>query len=105
MNPMCLVLSTAGSAGEAKKIAQALVERRLASCVNIVPQIQSVYRWKEQIETAEEWLLVIKTRSAAFERVRGAIKELHSYELPECVMLEIAEGDTAYLKWLEENTF
>jgi periplasmic divalent cation tolerance protein len=104
MNPMCLVLSTAGSAGEAKKIAQALVERRLASCVNIVPQIQSVYRWKEQIETAEEWLLVIKTRSAAFERVRGAIKELHSYELPECVMLEIVEGDTAYLKWLAENT-
>lgn len=104
MTPMCLVLTTAGSADEAKKIARALVERRLASCVNIVPRIESVYRWKGQVESAEEWLLVIKIRAAAFERVRDAIEELHSYELPECIMLEIAEGDKAYLDWLAKNT-
>ena len=104
MNPMCLVLTTAGSADEAKKIAHALVERRLAACVNIVPRIESVYRWKDQVESAEEWLLLFKTRSSAFERVRDAIEELHSYELPECIMLEIAEGDKAYLEWLEKNT-
>lgn len=104
MTPMCLVLTTAGSADEAKKIAHALVERRLASCVNIVPRIESVYRWKGQVETSEEWLLLIKIRGAAFERVRDAIEELHSYDLPECIMLEIAEGDKAYLDWLAKNT-
>lgn len=104
MTPMCLVLTTAGSADEAKKIARALVERRLASCVNIVPRIESVYRWKGQVESAEEWLLVIKIRGTAFERVRDAIEELHSYDLPECIMLEIAEGDKAYLDWLAKNT-
>lgn len=104
MTQMCLVLTTAGSAEEAKKIAHALVERRLTTCVNIVPRIESVYRWKDQVETAEEWLLLIKTRSDAFERVRDAIEELHSYELPECIMLEVAEGDKAYLDWLAKNT-
>lgn len=104
MNPMCLVLTTAGSADEAKKIAHALVERRLAACVNIVPRIESVYRWKGKVESAEEWLLVIKTRAAAFDRLRDSISELHSYELPECVMLELAEGDKAYLDWLAKNT-
>ena len=104
MTPMRLVLTTAGSSDEAKKIAHALVERRLASCVNIIPQMQSVYRWKDQIETAEEWLLLIKTRAETFERLRAAIEGLHSYELPECIMLEITEGDEKYLKWIAENT-
>jgi|SRR5579859_962684 len=104
MTPMCVVLTTAGSSDEAKRIARALVERRVASCVNIVPGVESVYRWKGQIESAEEWLLVIKTRSQRFEDVRAAIEELHSYDLPECIMLEIAEGDKAYLDWLARNT-
>jgi periplasmic divalent cation tolerance protein len=104
MTAMCVVLTTAGSSDEGRKIARALIERRLASCVNIVPRIESVYRWKEQVESAEEWLLLIKTRRDAFERVRAAIAELHSYELPECIMLEIAEGEKAYLDWLAKNT-
>ena len=104
MTPMCLILTTAGSSNEGKKIAHALVERRVASCVNIIPRIESVYRWKGQVESAEEWLLLIKTRSDAFDRVRAVIEELHSYELPECIMLEIAEGDKAYLDWLAKNS-
>jgi len=104
MTQMCLVLTTAGSTEEAKKIAHALVERRLSTCVNIVPRIESVYRWKDKVEAAEEWLLLIKTRSSVFERVRDTIEELHSYELPECIMLEVAEGDKAYLDWLAKNT-
>jgi periplasmic divalent cation tolerance protein len=104
MTTMCVVLTTAGSSDEAKRIARALVERRVASCVNIVPGVESVYRWKGQVESAEEWLLVIKTRSQRFEEVRAAIEELHSYDLPECIMLEIAEGDKAYLDWLAKNT-
>ena len=104
MTPMRLVLTTAGSSEEARKIAHALVERRLASCVNILPRMQSVFRWKDQVESAEEWLLLIKTRSSSFEHVRAAIEELHSYELPECIMLEIAEGYQTYLDWIAKNT-
>lgn len=98
-----IVLSTAGSQEEARKLAQALVERRLAACVNIVPRIESIYRWQGKVETAEEWLLIIKTQAQAFERVRDAIKELHSYELPECVMLEVSGGSQGYLEWIAEN--
>ena len=99
-----IVLTTAGSADEAKKIAHELVERSLAACVNIVPQIESVYRWQGKVESASEWLLIIKTQAAAFERLCDAIKELHSYDLPECVMLEVSEGSKAYLDWIRENT-
>jgi periplasmic divalent cation tolerance protein len=98
-----LVLTTAGSGEEAQRIASALVERRLAACVNIVPNIESIYRWKEKIEEAHEWLLLIKTTTSAFDRVRDAIKELHSYELPECICLEIEDGSAEYLKWLGES--
>lgn len=98
-----IVLSTAGSREEAQKIAQALVERQLAACVNVVGPIQSVYRWKGAVEQAEEWLLVVKTTDAAFPRVRDAIRELHSYELPECVALKIEEGSAEYLAWIADN--
>ncbi len=98
-----IVLTTAGSQDEARKIARALVERKLAACVNIVPQIESVYRWQGKVESATEWLLVIKTQAAAFERVRDAIRELHSYDLPECVMLKVAGGSEQYLQWIGEN--
>jgi periplasmic divalent cation tolerance protein len=104
MTQMCLVLTTAGSQEEAKKIAHALVERRLAACVNIVPQIESVYRWQGKVESATERLLVIKTQASAFEQVRGAIKELHSYDLPECIMLEVSTGSKEYLDWIAEST-
>jgi periplasmic divalent cation tolerance protein len=104
MSDARIVLTTAGSQTEASKIARALVDRRLAACVNIVPQIESVYRWQGNVETATEWLLVIKTQSGCFERVRDAVKELHSYDLPECVMLEVSAGSSEYLKWIAENT-
>lgn len=98
-----VVLTTAGSLEEARKIAHALVERRLAACVNIVPQIESTYRWQEKIETATEWLLIIKTQISAFTQVRAAIGELHSYELPECVMLPIDDGSPKYLDWIKQS--
>jgi periplasmic divalent cation tolerance protein len=99
-----IVLTTAGSAEEATRISRAIVERRLAACVNIVPQLASVYRWQGKVEQASECLLIIKTQAAVFERLRDAIKELHSYELPECLMLEIAEASEPYLTWIRENT-
>ncbi len=99
-----IVLTTTGSAKEAKDIALALVERRLAACVNIVPKIESVYRWQGKVESAEEWLLVIKTQADAFAGLRDVIKELHTYELPECVMLEITAGSQEYLDWILNNS-
>ena len=99
-----IILGTAGSQEEADKIAHALVERRLAACVNIVPQIGSVYRWQGKVESATEWLLLIKTQAELFERVRDAVKELHSYDLPECVMLEVTSGSQEYLDWIAKNT-
>jgi periplasmic divalent cation tolerance protein len=99
-----IILTTAGSQEEAGKIAHALVERRLAACVNIVPQIGSVYRWQGKVETAQEWLLLIKTQGELYERVRDALKELHSYDLPECVMLEVTAGSHEYLDWVTQNT-
>jgi periplasmic divalent cation tolerance protein len=99
-----IVLSTAGSEQEAHKIAHILVKRRLAACVNIVPRVQSIYRWKGEIESAQEWLLLIKTRADKFPAVRDAIGELHSYEVPECVVLEIEDGSLPYLQWLEKAT-
>jgi periplasmic divalent cation tolerance protein len=99
-----IILTTAGSQEEADKIAHALVERRLAACVNIVPQIGSVYRWQGKVETATEWLLLIKTQAALYQRVRDAVKELHSYDLPECVMLDVTAGSQEYLDWITQNT-
>jgi len=98
-----LVLSTAGSEEEARKIANGLVERHLAACVNIVPQIESVYRWQGKMESAPEWLLLIKTTSEKFANVRDAIRELHSYDLPECICVNIEDGSAAYLEWIAAN--
>ncbi|HKN33162.1 MAG TPA: divalent-cation tolerance protein CutA [Terriglobales bacterium] len=103
MSEQKIVLTTAGSREEARKIAHALVERRLAACVNILPSVESVYHWKEKVETAQEWMLVIKTTGVAFARVRAAIGELHSYELPECVLLAIEDGSAEYLKWITDS--
>ena len=95
-----IVVSTASSEDEARKIALYLVEQRLAACVNIVPQIESVYRWKEKVESSQEYLLLIKTSAERFPQVRDAIRELHSYELPECIAISIEEGSVEYLQWL-----
>jgi periplasmic divalent cation tolerance protein len=98
-----IALTTAGSAEEARRIAQALVARRLAACVNIVPQVESIFRWQDKVENASEFLLLIKTEAGVFDDLCEAVKELHSYELPECIMLEIRGGSSEYLDWIEEN--
>lgn len=98
-----LVLTTASSQDEARRIANALVERRLAACINILPQIDSIYRWKEKVEEAREFLLLIKTTESAVESLRDAIQELHSYEVPECIVLPIESGSEEYLNWIDES--
>jgi periplasmic divalent cation tolerance protein len=98
-----IILTTAGSEEEARKIARHLVEGHIAACVNIVPQVSSIYRWQEKVEEAHEWLLVIKTTAAAFEKVRQAITKLHSYDLPECICLNVEDGTPTYLQWIAES--
>jgi len=103
MTNVRLILTTAGSRDEAKKIAHALVDRRLAACVNIVSGIESIYRWQGKVEEASEWLLLIKTKAELFEQVRDAIQQLHSYDLPECIMLDVTGGSVPYLDWISES--
>lgn len=98
-----IVLSTAGSEDEARKIAQYLVENHLAACVNIIPRVESIYRWQGKVESAQEWLLLIKTSAEKFSAVRDAIGELHSYDLPECIALEINDGSKEYLEWIGDS--
>ena len=98
-----LVLTTCSSLEEARKIGRALIERRLAACVNIAPQIESVYRWQGKIETATEFLLLIKTTAGACGQLRNALSELHSYDVPECIEISIENGGEAYLAWIGES--
>ena len=98
-----VALSTVGSAEEADRLARALVERRLAACVNVVPGVVSHYRWQGELQRDEERLLVIKTRAERIEALRDALRELHPYELPELVAFEISAGSPEYLKWLDDG--
>ncbi len=98
-----LVLTTAGSEPQALEIGRALVERRLAACVNVLAAGCSIYRWQGRLVEEEERLLVIKTTERRFEDVRCAIRELHSYEVPEVIALPFEGGDATYLAWLAES--
>jgi periplasmic divalent cation tolerance protein len=103
MTDKVLVLTTSGNEAEARKIANELVERHLAACVNIVPRIQSVYRWEGKVETAEEYLLLIKTTKSRGPDVQATIRELHSYDLPECIVISMEGGSAEYLRWIEDS--
>ncbi|MCB1019453.1 MAG: divalent-cation tolerance protein CutA [Acidobacteria bacterium] len=95
-----IVLTTCGSEADAERIARALVERRLAACVNIIGGVRSIYRWKDAVEDDAELLLIIKTQTSAIERLKAAITELHPYDVPELVVVAIEDGASAYLDWI-----
>jgi periplasmic divalent cation tolerance protein len=98
-----VALSTVGTPEDAERIARALVERRLAACVNVVPGVVSVYRWRGAVCRDEERLLVIKTRAERLEALREALVELHPYEVPELVALPVEAGHAPYLACLDES--
>jgi len=98
------VTTTAAARADAEKIARALVERRLAACVQVAGPVSSTYRWRGDIETAQEFLCIIKTRAELFEKVEFAIRELHPYETPEIIATPITGGSADYLKWLADET-
>jgi len=95
-----IVLTTLPADGDAETFASQLVEERLAACVNILPPMRSVYRWKGAVERADEWQLVIKTTSARVPALESRLKELHPYEVPEFVVLPVIAGSPAYLSFL-----
>ena len=97
------VFTTTEKKEDAEKIAKTLVEKRLAGCVQIVGPIESTYWWKGNVETAEEWLLFIKTRKNLYEELEKAVKEIHPYETPEIIAMPIVTGSKDYLEWLRNE--
>jgi periplasmic divalent cation tolerance protein len=101
---LAIIFVTAASEQEAASISRALVDEGLAACANIIPQIRSIYRWKEKVWDERETLIIIKSREDLFERIRRRVKELHSYEVPEITAVKLDKGDSAYLQWIESVT-
>jgi periplasmic divalent cation tolerance protein len=98
-----LVMVTAGKAGEAKKIAQHLVESKLAACVNITQPVQSIYRWQGKLVEDKEFVLLVKTSRELFPAVEAEISKLHTYTTPEIICLPIIDGARSYLNWLADS--
>ncbi len=96
-----IVLITAGSEKEARKIARLLVKEKKAACVNILPGVDSLFRWKGKIDSARESLLLVKTRASLFPEIISLVKQIHSYEVPEIIALPIVGGSEDYLRWLD----
>lgn len=103
MTDKIVILSTCGSAEEAERLARALLEKRLVACVNVVAPVQSFYRWKGVIESAAEWMLVIKTSRELFDPVRLALEAAHSYELPEVLALPVIAASPTWAAWIESE--
>jgi len=103
MDEFVLVLTACASRAEGEVIGKTLVEEALAACVHILPAGISIYRWRGKLERAEEHTLLIKSVSSARDRLRRRIRELHSYEVPEILILPVAGGDPDYLSWVSES--
>ena len=103
MYEFIVVFVTAGSSAEGERLARALVEERLAACVNRIAALQSVYRWEGKVEESTEELLIIKTRADLFMALEKRVRELHSYAVPEVIALPIINGSENYLRWLGEQ--
>lgn len=103
MTDAVVILCTFPNEQEALRIGSAMVEARLAACVNVLPPIRSIYRWKGEIEHSDESLLLIKTTLQSFPALRDRIKELHSYDTPEIIAVPIVDGLADYLGWLREQ--
>ena len=103
MTDKIVVLSTCATKGDAERLARALVEGRLAACVNVVPGLNSFYRWKGVIESSAEFLLLIKTSRDLFPALRAEMEKLHPYEVPELLALPVVEGAENYLNWVTAN--
>lgn len=98
-----VVVTTVGTEEQANLIAREIIARRQAACVNIVPGVRSIYRWKGKICTDGELLLIVKTLEEEFEAVAATIRELHSYELPEVLAFNVGRGEQSFLDWIKSS--
>ncbi len=103
MSDVIQVITTTASREEAERIARALVEGRLAACVQVVGPITSTYRWQGAIESSQEWRCEAKTRAELYGDVANAIRRLHSYQVPEILAVPVAAGSADYLAWLDRE--
>lgn len=103
MKKPILILTTASTKTEADQIANKLVQERLVACVNIIPNIKSIYRWKDKINEDSEYLLIIKTVKRVEEDVFENICKLHSYDTPEMISIPVTGGEKSYLNWLSKS--
>lgn len=99
-----VVFITAPSYKEAKRIADAIVSGRLAACANIIRGVKSIFKWQGKTETANEALLIVKTKKSKFDKLKRQVKKLHSYKVPEIIALPIISGNAEYLSWIDEST-
>lgn len=104
MHDAILVLCTSPNEGVATLLARQLIESRLAACVNLTPDVRSIYLWQGKVEESQECQMVIKTRASLFAPLRRFIRQHHPYEIPEIVALPVADIDDDYLAWLQEVT-
>ena len=104
MTDKIVVMSNCSTAEEAHEVARALLEARLAACVNVISGVHSIYHWQGSIEEAAEWTLLIKTRRALFERLCTELRRGHSYQVPEVIALPILDGHSEYLAWIDRET-
>lgn len=100
MERYCQTITTTGSRADARRIAHALVDRRLAACVQVLGPVESTYRWEGKVATTREWLCLIKTTRVRYRQLAAAIEALHPYDTPEIIALSIAAGSRRYLNWL-----
>jgi len=103
MTDKIVVLTTCESEDEAERIARSLIDKRVAACVNILPKARSIYRWKGAVEDAQEFVLLIKTRRDIFEALRAELSRIHSYEIPEIIVLPVVDGSEGYLSWIDRE--
>jgi len=103
MSNAVMGMVTCSSRAEARKVAKAILTKKLAACVNIVGEVESHYWWQGKLETARECLLLIKTTRAQVRPVTNAVKRVHSYDVPEIIFVSIATGERKYLKWLKSS--
>jgi periplasmic divalent cation tolerance protein len=104
MSSYILCLVTIDDSDRAEYIARILVEKRLTACVNILPRVRSIYSWKGEVCDESEKLMIMKTKGHLFERLQKEIRELHPYEVPEIIALNIDHGLPEYLRWIDEST-
>jgi periplasmic divalent cation tolerance protein len=103
MTDALLVLTTVGSNEDAERLATTLVGERLAACVNILPEVRSIFRWKGEVSHDKEYVLQIKTTTSRYEAIRRRIRELQTYEVPEIIAVSVDLGDRPYLDWIKSS--